>query len=77
MSYADLFQLASALAIEEAGGPFIPLRVGRKDAADGSDCTPDGRLPGDLLAPRLFNSWLFQPEATTISLATPGALLAL
>ena len=33
------------MAIEEAGGPFIPLRLGRKDAQTEEDCTPDGRLP--------------------------------
>jgi hypothetical protein len=40
-----LLQLASAVAIEEAGGPFIPLRLGRKDAQSEEECTPDGRLP--------------------------------
>lgn len=44
MSWADLIQLASVVAISEAGGPFIPLRLGRKDA-DESGCTPDHRLP--------------------------------
>eukprot|EP00179_Madagascaria_erythrocladioides_P027043 CAMPEP_0198330848 /NCGR_PEP_ID=MMETSP1450-20131203/17199_1 /TAXON_ID=753684 ORGANISM="Madagascaria erythrocladiodes, Strain CCMP3234" /NCGR_SAMPLE_ID=MMETSP1450 /ASSEMBLY_ACC=CAM_ASM_001115 /LENGTH=240 /DNA_ID=CAMNT_0044035179 /DNA_START=105 /DNA_END=827 /DNA_ORIENTATION=+ len=44
VSYADLFQLASVVAIETAGGPKIPFRMGRKDAAEG-DCTEDGRLP--------------------------------
>lgn len=45
VSYADLYQMASAAAIELAGGPRIPLRYGRLDAADPSGCTPDGRLP--------------------------------
>ncbi|KAI7841584.1 hypothetical protein COHA_004754 [Chlorella ohadii] len=45
MGWADLIQLASAVAVQEAGGPFIPLRLGRKDAASEEDCTPDGRLP--------------------------------
>eukprot|EP00887_Chlorella_sp_A99_P005427 scaffold1.g5427.t1 len=45
LSWADLIQLASALSVSEAGGPFIPLRLGRKDAARAEDCTPDGRLP--------------------------------
>jgi len=44
-SYADLYQLAGIVAIEEAGGPKIPFRPGRTDAADGKACTPDGRLP--------------------------------
>ena len=49
VGYADVFQLASATAIELAGGPKIPLRFGRKDAASEEDCVPEGRLPGALL----------------------------
>jgi L-ascorbate peroxidase len=45
VSYADVFQLASATAIELAGGPKIPLRFGRRDAATEEDCVPEGRLP--------------------------------
>jgi len=45
ISYADLWTLAGAVAIEEMGGPKIPWRPGRKDATDGKECTPDGRLP--------------------------------
>jgi L-ascorbate peroxidase len=44
VSYADLYQFASIVAIAHAGGPKIPFRFGRTDAAEG-DCTPDGRLP--------------------------------
>lgn len=44
ISYADLYQLASVTAIEFAGGPKIPFRLGRKDASE-AECTPDGRLP--------------------------------
>lgn len=45
MSWADLLQLGSAVAIEVAGGPHIPLRLGRVEAATEAECTPDGRLP--------------------------------
>jgi cytochrome c peroxidase len=45
ISYADLYTLAGAVAIEEMGGPTIPWRVGRSDDPNGSTCTPDGRLP--------------------------------
>jgi L-ascorbate peroxidase len=45
LGWADLIQLASVVAIERAGGPTIPLRLGRMDAASPEDCTPDGRLP--------------------------------
>ncbi len=31
VSWADMIQIASAAGIEHAGGPSIPLRVGRKD----------------------------------------------
>jgi len=44
MSYADLYQLASVVAVEFCGGPAIPFRLGRTDALP-SSCTPDGRLP--------------------------------
>ncbi|PSC68830.1 carbamoyl-phosphate synthase S chain [Micractinium conductrix] len=45
LGWADLIQLGSAVAVETAGGPFIPLRLGRKDAESEEHCTPDGRLP--------------------------------
>lgn len=44
IGYADLYQLASVVAIEHAGGPAVPFRTGRADAED-KECTPDGRLP--------------------------------
>lgn len=44
ISYADLYQLASVVGIEYAGGPKIPFKLGRVDALE-ADCTPDGRLP--------------------------------
>lgn len=43
--YADLWTLAGVVAIEHMGGPTIGWRAGRRDAADASACTPDGRLP--------------------------------
>lgn len=44
LSYADLWTLAGATAIEFMGGPKIAWRAGRVDkGAEG--CTPDGRLP--------------------------------
>lgn len=45
ISYADLYVLASIVAIEEMGGPSIRFFPGRTDTADNSKCTPDGRLP--------------------------------
>jgi catalase (peroxidase I) len=45
LSYADLWALASIVAIENAGGPRIPFRWGRTDAKSGTECPPDGRLP--------------------------------
>lgn len=44
ISYADLYQLASVVAIEFAGGPKIPFRMGRVDGKP-TDCSPPGRLP--------------------------------
>eukprot|EP00983_Pelagomonas_calceolata_P079181 1154561-Pelagomonas_calceolata.AAC.5 len=34
VSHADLFQMASAAAIEAAGGPKIDMQYGRKDVTD-------------------------------------------
>ncbi|KAG2330164.1 hypothetical protein Bca52824_001344 [Brassica carinata] len=45
ISYADLFQLASATAIEEAGGPKIPMKYGRVDTSGPHECPEEGRLP--------------------------------
>lgn len=45
ITYADLFQLASATAIEDAGGPKIPLRYGRRDVKGDFQCVKEGNLP--------------------------------
>ncbi|KAL6962168.1 putative L-ascorbate peroxidase 7, chloroplastic [Sarracenia purpurea var. burkii] len=45
VTYADLFQLASATAIEEAGGPKIPMKYGRVDVSGPDQCPEEGRLP--------------------------------
>jgi len=45
ISYADLWILAANTALEEMGCGKIPFTPGRTDAADGSTCPPDGRLP--------------------------------
>ncbi|CAI9115412.1 OLC1v1016312C2 [Oldenlandia corymbosa var. corymbosa] len=45
VTYADLFQLASATAIEEAGGPKIPMKYGRVDVDVPDQCPEEGRLP--------------------------------
>ncbi|MBA0720929.1 hypothetical protein Golax_008524, partial [Gossypium laxum] len=47
VTYADLFQLASATAIEEAGGPKIPMKYGRVDVSGPNECPEEGRLPGN------------------------------
>ncbi|XWS23718.1 hypothetical protein CRYUN_Cryun28dG0039200 [Craigia yunnanensis] len=45
VTYADLFQLASATAIEDAGGPKIPMKYGRVDVSGPNECPEEGRLP--------------------------------
>jgi len=45
VSYADIWTLAGAVAIEIAGGPVIDHKLGRSDAKDGSSCPVVGRLP--------------------------------
>jgi len=44
VSYADLYTLAGATAIEAAGVP-VPWKAGRVDAMTPDAVTPDGRLP--------------------------------
>ena len=45
LSWADVIQLASALAIECCGGPQLPMRYGRVDVAAASQCPREGNLP--------------------------------
>lgn len=45
ISYADLWTLAGAVAVEAMGGPAISWRPGRKDHDNGTYCPPDMRLP--------------------------------
>jgi len=45
ISYADLWVLASIVAIKNMGGPDIHFSPGRVDAPNGSVSPPDGRLP--------------------------------
>jgi cytochrome c peroxidase len=45
VSYADLYTLSGAVAVEAMGGPPVVWRTGRVDAVDPSAVTPDGRLP--------------------------------
>lgn len=45
ISYADLYTLAGVVAVEEAGGPSVPFRLGRVDMDSGESSPPDGRLP--------------------------------
>ncbi|KAJ4950337.1 hypothetical protein NE237_027169 [Protea cynaroides] len=45
VTYADLFQLASAASVEEAGGPKIPMKYGRVDVSEPEQCPPEGKLP--------------------------------
>lgn len=50
ITYADLWTLAGAVAIEEMGGPKIQWKPGRTDFVDDSKCPPRGRLPDAALA---------------------------
>jgi len=45
VSYADIFQMGSARAIELAGGPSIDMKYGRVDVDDPDQCSPEGNLP--------------------------------
>mmetsp|Transcript_5548 Transcript_5548/g.8292 ORF Transcript_5548/g.8292 Transcript_5548/m.8292 type:complete len:324 (+) Transcript_5548:31-1002(+) len=45
ISYADLYTLAGVVAVEEAGGPKIPFRLGRTDAESGDSSPKECGLP--------------------------------
>jgi L-ascorbate peroxidase len=45
VSYADIFQMASARAIALAGGPKVDMKYGRVDASSPDQCSPEGNLP--------------------------------
>eukprot|EP00056_Hartaetosiga_gracilis_P018782 m.11863 g.11863 ORF g.11863 m.11863 type:complete len:322 (+) comp7062_c0_seq1:145-1110(+) len=45
ISYADLYTFAGVVAVEYMGCPTVSWKAGRTDAADGSTCPPNGRLP--------------------------------
>jgi L-ascorbate peroxidase len=45
VSYADIFQMASARSIALAEGPAIDMKYGRLDAASPDECSPEGNLP--------------------------------
>lgn len=48
VSWADLMQMASALAVEDAGGPKIDMRYGREDCPTEDLKAADGVLPGEV-----------------------------
>ena len=45
LSYAELYTLAGVVAIQGAGGPTIPYRLGRGGKISGTTSPPEGRLP--------------------------------
>lgn len=45
VSYADIYQMASARSIETAGGPSLGVKYGRLDATSPDQCSPEGNLP--------------------------------
>ena len=45
VSFADLIQLAGAVAVEATGGPKLAMRYGRKDAAGPLSVVKEGNLP--------------------------------
>lgn len=44
ISWADMLQMASVVAIEIAGGPIISIRYGRIDVENREMCQPSGPL---------------------------------
>lgn len=45
ISYADIYQMASARAVALMGGPTIDMIYGRQDATAPTECSPEGNLP--------------------------------
>ena len=70
LGYADLFQMASATAIEVCGGPDIDMKYGRVDAADDSATPVDGRLPsaGPPFQVRAPVDVMMHPSATAMKM---------
>jgi catalase (peroxidase I) len=62
IGFADLYQLASVVAVEFAGGPSIPFRLGRKDAKEkevGRERGEEGREKGGVRFLSVFQFDLF------------------
>lgn len=66
ISYADLWILASYVAIEEMGGPRIEFKAGRSDASDGSACPAVGRLPDAALGADHVRDVFYRYDIDTI-----------
>jgi cytochrome c peroxidase len=45
ITYADLYTLAGATAIEAMNGPYIAWRAGRQDESSGARSPANGRMP--------------------------------
>jgi len=52
ITYADLWTLAGAVAVQHMGGPEIPWREGRVDYTDDKKVPPNGRLPDAAKGPQ-------------------------
>ncbi|KAF7539430.1 hypothetical protein G7054_g2175 [Neopestalotiopsis clavispora] len=80
ITYADLWCLASVVAIKEMGGPEISWQGGRTDFTDDSKVPPRGRLPdaaqgADHLAVDLLPHGLQRPgDRGAVGRPQPGAL---
>lgn len=66
VSYADIYQMASARSIETAGGPTIGVKYGRVDAESAEQCSPEGNLPDAEPADGMYGG-----EGGTASTADP------
>jgi L-ascorbate peroxidase len=51
VSYADIFQMASARSVALAGGPKMDMKYGRVDAESPEQCSPEGNLPDGNASP--------------------------
>ncbi|KAK9110244.1 hypothetical protein Sjap_018304 [Stephania japonica] len=68
VTYADLFQLASATAVEDAGGPKIPMIYGRVDVTGPEQCPIEGKLPDEEQLAGINGSWAVSSNSILVVL---------
>ena len=76
VSYADIFQMASARTIALAGGPTIDMKYGRLDTTAPEQCPPEGNLPDGNANPETGNFGGTSGTKPTVAKSPEGHLRA-